>query len=59
LKVVVRRAVRRQGLWPSIGAMIWRRGSDLQRIYDSLSELVATCELPRADRRCALLEAMR
>jgi MerR family mercuric resistance operon transcriptional regulator len=31
---------------------------DLQRMHDSLAELVATCDLPRADRRCALLEAM-
>jgi MerR family mercuric resistance operon transcriptional regulator len=31
---------------------------DLQRMHDSLAELVATCNLPRADRRCALLEAM-
>ncbi|MGC4940013.1 MerR family transcriptional regulator [Kribbella sp. DT2] len=31
---------------------------DLQRIHDSLAELVATCDLPRADRSCALLEAI-
>ncbi|NYE70087.1 MerR family transcriptional regulator [Microlunatus parietis] len=31
---------------------------DLQRMHDSLAELVATCDLPRADRRCALLEAI-
>ncbi|ADB29953.1 transcriptional regulator, MerR family [Kribbella flavida DSM 17836] len=31
---------------------------DLQRVRDSLAEFVATCELPRADRRCALLEAL-
>nr|WP_238350267.1 hypothetical protein [Kribbella shirazensis] len=31
---------------------------DLQRMRDSLAQLVATCELPRADRRCALLEAL-
>jgi MerR family mercuric resistance operon transcriptional regulator len=35
------------------------RIADLQRMHDSLTELVATCDLPRADRRCALLEAMR
>jgi MerR family transcriptional regulator, mercuric resistance operon regulatory protein len=35
------------------------RIADLQRMHDSLSELVATCDLPRADRRCALLEAIR
>jgi Hg(II)-responsive transcriptional regulator len=31
---------------------------DLQRMHDSLAELVATCNLPRADRSCALLEAI-
>jgi len=31
---------------------------DLQRMHDSLAELAATCGLPRADRRCALLEAI-
>ena len=31
---------------------------DLQRMHDSLSELVATCDLPRADRRCALLTSI-
>lgn len=31
---------------------------DLQRMHDSLAELVATCDLPRVDRRCALLEAI-
>jgi MerR family mercuric resistance operon transcriptional regulator len=31
---------------------------DLQRMHDSLADLVATCDLPRADRRCALLEAI-
>ncbi|MEU4291747.1 MerR family transcriptional regulator [Kribbella sp. NPDC026596] len=35
------------------------RIADLQRMYDSLSELVATCDLPRTDRRCTLLEAIR
>ncbi|GAA1570958.1 Cu(I)-responsive transcriptional regulator [Kribbella sancticallisti] len=32
---------------------------DLQRMHDSLAELVASCDLPRDDRRCALLEAIR
>lgn len=31
---------------------------DLQRMRDSLTDLVATCHQPRADRHCALLEAM-
>ncbi len=31
---------------------------DLQRMRDSLADLVATCDLPRADRRCALLKAL-
>jgi DNA-binding transcriptional MerR regulator len=35
------------------------RIGDLQRMHDSLSELVATCDLPRAHRRCALLAAVR
>ena len=34
-----------------------RRISDLQRMRDSLSDLVATCDLPRNDRSCALLDA--
>jgi hypothetical protein len=28
------------------------------RMHDSLAELVATCDRPRADRRCALLDAI-
>lgn len=31
---------------------------DLQRMHDSLADLVATCDLGRADRHCALLEAI-
>ena len=31
---------------------------DLQLMHDSLAELVTTCDQPRADRRCALLEAI-
>ena len=31
---------------------------DLQRMHDSLADLVASCDQPRADRRCALLEAV-
>lgn len=35
-----------------------RRITDLQRMHDSLTALVDTCELPRADRTCALLDAL-
>lgn len=35
-----------------------RRIHDLQRMHDSLADLVATCDLPRADRNCALLDAI-
>ena len=31
---------------------------DLQRMHDSLTDLIATCELPAADRACALLDAI-
>lgn len=34
------------------------RIADLQRMRESLADLVATCELPRADRRCPLLGAI-
>ena len=34
------------------------RITDLQRMRDSLAELIDTCELPRDDRSCALLEAI-
>lgn len=34
------------------------RIADLQRMRDSLADLVATCDLPRATRSCALLEAI-
>jgi len=37
---------------------IKRRIADLQRMYDSLTDLVDTCDLPRADRNCALLDAL-
>jgi MerR family mercuric resistance operon transcriptional regulator len=37
---------------------IERRLADLQRMRDSLGELVATCDLPRANRRCSLLDAL-
>jgi Hg(II)-responsive transcriptional regulator len=35
-----------------------KRISDLQRMRDSLAELVATCDLPRDERNCELLEAL-
>jgi len=31
---------------------------DLRRMHESLAELVTTCDLPRADRRCALLDTI-
>jgi MerR family mercuric resistance operon transcriptional regulator len=35
-----------------------RKIADLHRMRASLGELVATCERPRADRSCPLLEAI-
>lgn len=35
-----------------------QRINDLQRMRDSLTELVATCDRPRPDRRCPLLHAL-
>lgn len=35
-----------------------RKIADLQRMRASLGELVATCERPRAERSCPLLEAI-
>jgi Hg(II)-responsive transcriptional regulator len=35
-----------------------RRIADLHRMHDSLTALVDTCDLPRADRTCALLDAL-
>jgi DNA-binding transcriptional MerR regulator len=34
------------------------RIADLERMRDSLGELIATCDLPRSDRRCPLLAAI-
>lgn len=34
------------------------RIADLQRMSASLGELIATCDLPRSDRTCPLLEAL-
>jgi DNA-binding transcriptional MerR regulator len=38
---------------------IERRLADLQRMRDSLTELVATCDLPRRDRQCSLLARLQ
>lgn len=38
-------------------AVLDARIADLQRMSDSLTDLIDTCHLPRPDRRCALLEA--
>jgi len=35
-----------------------RRLADLNRMRDSLAELVARCDRPRKDRRCTLLDAV-
>lgn len=35
-----------------------RRIGDLHRMRDSLAELAATCDRPRADRRCPLLRTL-
>ena len=34
------------------------RIADLQRMRDSLADLIATCDLPRTDRSCPLLAAI-
>ena len=34
------------------------RIADLQRMRDSMTVLIETCDLPRPDRNCALLEAI-
>jgi MerR family mercuric resistance operon transcriptional regulator len=47
-----------RGLAEQRRADLKRRISDLQRMHDSLTALVDTCELPRADRSCALLDAL-
>lgn len=47
-----------RGLAEQRRADLTRRISDLQRMCDSLTALVDTCELPRADRNCALLETL-
>jgi MerR family transcriptional regulator, mercuric resistance operon regulatory protein len=35
-----------------------RRIADLERMRDSLGELIETCDRPRADRTCLLLDAL-
>jgi Hg(II)-responsive transcriptional regulator len=35
-----------------------RRIADLERMRDSLGELIETCDRPRADRACLLLDAL-
>lgn len=35
-----------------------QRIADLQRMSDSLGDLIATCDLPQSDRSCALLDAI-
>jgi DNA-binding transcriptional MerR regulator len=40
-------------------ADIDQRIEDLTRMRGSLGELVATCDQPRADRRCSLLDALQ
>jgi len=40
------------------GADLDARIADLRRMRDSLGELIATCDLPRADRSCSLLAAI-
>ncbi len=47
-----------RGLAEQRRADLSRRISDLQRMRDSLTALVDPCELPRADRSCALLDAL-
>ena len=47
-----------RGLAEQRRADLDRRIADLQRMRDSLTALVDTCELPRADRSCALLDAL-
>ncbi|WP_433561216.1 MerR family transcriptional regulator [Nocardia sp. CA-151230] len=39
-------------------ALLAERIADLQRMRRSLAELVATCERPREDRCCSLLETL-
>lgn len=47
-----------RGLAEQRRADLKRRISDLQAMHDSLTALVDTCDLPRRDRSCALLDAL-
>jgi MerR family transcriptional regulator, mercuric resistance operon regulatory protein len=47
-----------RGLAEQRRADLERRISDLQAMHDSLTALVDTCDLPRGDRSCALLDAL-
>jgi MerR family transcriptional regulator, mercuric resistance operon regulatory protein len=47
-----------RGLAKQRRADLERRISDLQAMHDSLTALVDTCDLPRGDRSCALLDAL-
>lgn len=47
-----------RGLAERRRADLVRRIDDLQRMYDSLTALVDTCDRPRADRNCAVLDAL-
>jgi len=38
---------------------IERRIADLQRMRDALAELIGTCDLPRAARRCPILQTLQ
>jgi MerR family transcriptional regulator, mercuric resistance operon regulatory protein len=40
------------------GSELHRRIADLERMRDSLAELITTCDRPRPDRRCPLLRAL-
>jgi len=49
---------RARALAEAHAASLEAKMADLRRMRDSLGELVATCERPRADRSCPLLRAI-
>jgi MerR family transcriptional regulator, mercuric resistance operon regulatory protein len=49
---------RARALAAAHAAELDRKIADLQRMRASLGELVATCERPRADRSCPLMQAI-